>query len=270
EYWSFLFKMKKKAQVVYSLLPENFILYFFSFIFVLFLASYCYSVIKHKGRTWDHSYTFLLLICAVPLGFYGFYYRRFQDEYMAEFMPPLVLTGAVGIDWLLLKIKPWLERKMQLFLLFLPAVLLGSVYALVFNYRYQWNNPHGGTHNLSAVYEAVDFVEKNAAQQEILTAAIIIPYLSDNPLAFRMSRPALFGYPQLASEIKHTLYPTDEEIIVGLRKKPISWVILDKTTRDSFFRGHPGIEKVLQKEYTVIKVVADEWTGTVYEIARRK
>jgi len=80
----------------------------------------------------------------------------------------------------------------------------------------------------------------------------------------------IFGYPHLKPEIKYTLFPSDREILNYLESRPVSWAVFDRTTWETFSRGHPEIEEYLRSNYNVIKEIPNERTGTVLEIAQRK
>jgi len=149
-------------------------------------------------------------------------------------------------------------------------LLLPIGYCLFTNYRYQWFHQHGGTHAPEALKEAVSFVEDNVpSDEEIFTAAAVVPFLTGHDLALDMSRPVIFGYPHLDPQIKDTLFPSDQEIISHLETRPVNWAVFDRTTWETFSRGHPEIEKYLKKNYNIVKTIPNERTGTLIEIAKK-
>ena len=267
EYMSFGFKMKKKFEIFYGALGENFLLYFLVVVFAVFLVARLVRVLRGAGRL-GRNWVFLLLFVSVPFLFYGLYYRRLQAEYLAEFMPAMVLMSAVALDQMIESVK----GKMQSVKSFaVPIAIVFGLPLLAVNYRYQWEHQHGGTFAPEALGEVLNFLEDTVPpDEEIFTAAVIVPFLSGHKLAFDISRPVIFGYPHLAPEVKYALFPTDDEVLAHLAGHPVRWVIFDKTTRDTFFRGHPEIEKYLQENYNVVKVVPNDRTGTIIEIAARR
>ncbi len=306
EYWSFGFKLKKKWEIFYGALGENFILYALAVVFAVFVVIKVVEFLKgdkeDRGRvisayadkrdwpctTWGARFAkerdlrrlgFFLFYAAVPVLFYGIYYRRMQAEYLAEFMPVFVLMGAVAVNFLILcasRCSSGLQSAIKREINFATTRLCWLIIAVVLlpilfiNYRYMWNNQHGGTFAPEALAEAEEFVRENVGEEEeIFTAAVIVPFLADRPLAFKMSRPVIFGYPHLGSEIKYTLFPRDEEILTYLEEKPVKWAIFDRTTWETFSRGHPELEEYLKETYNIVKEIPNERTGNLLEIGSR-
>lgn len=264
EYMSFGFTMRKKFEIFYSAIPENFILYILTAVFAIILISWIRGWIREKKV--ERNHLFLLIFCSIPFLFYGLYYKRMQAEYLAEFMPAFVLMSAVALDHLVESSR----FKVQGSKFFIFPFLIFNCSLLIFNFRYMWLHQHGGTFAPEALKLAVEFLRENVdSDEEIFTAAVIIPFLSGHKLSLDISRPVIFGYPHLRSETKYTLFPHDEEIIDHLEETPVNWVIFEKATRDTFFRGHPEIEKYLKENYNVVEVIPNQRTGTVLEIAKR-
>ncbi len=258
EYMSFGFTLKKKFEVFYGAFGENFILYFLAVVFAVIVVK---RVVRQ--RQIEKNWAFLLILCSVPFLFYGLYYRRLQAEYLAEFMPALVLMSAVALDKCSSGLQSALKTRSELryHTLFL---LLPIAYCLFTNYRYQWHNQHGGTFAPEALKEAVSYVKKNIPpDEEIFTGAVIIPFLSGHELSFNISRPVIFGYPHLKPEIKYTLFPQDHEIINHLEARPVEWAVFDRTTWETFSRGHPELEDYLKNNYNIVKTIPNKRTGTV-------
>lgn len=268
EYMSFGFKLRKKFEVFYGAFPENFFLYILGAVFTVLVLIRAIRWVRE--RRVEKNYLFLLLFCAVPFLFYGLYYRRMQAEYLAEFMPALVLMSAVALDYCISGFQSALGSRTEV-RYYLTTLLPITCYLLLFNYRYQWSHQHGGTFAPEALSEAVSYVRENVPpDEEIFTAAVVIPFLSGHKLSFDMSRPVIFGYPHLAPEIKYTLFPQDGEILHHLETRPVDWAIFDRTTWETFSRGHPEIEKYLKENYNTVEVIPNERTGTILEIATRK
>ncbi len=339
EYWSFGFKLKKKWEIFYGARWENFILYALTAVFAVVLVLKIVEIFTTESypkrtRNKQFSFTlfpklqdifdreggwiFFLIYAAVPVLFYGIYYRRMQPEYLAEFMPLFVMMAAVAVDFLTLRASNLFHFQFFSFrdvffgasseqshpelgypepchsnenqkpdsgstsrgFRFEPGMTLkkscGACLALFtlsllfINYRYMWKNQHGGTFAPEALAEAETFVRENVAEgEEIFTAAVIIPFLADRPLTFKMSRPVIFGYPHLDPNIRYTLFPNDEEILTYLEEKPVNWAIFDRTTWETFSRGHPELEQYLKDKYSIMHTIPNKRTGTVLEIGSR-
>ena len=265
EYMSFGFTLKKKFEVFHGALGENFILYFLAVIFVAVLAVKVGGWVRE--RRVERNWLFLLVFCSVPFLFYGLYYRRLQAEYLAEFMPALVLMSAVALD----RVVESAKCKVQSAKFFVFPFLIFNFSLLTFNFRYMWLHQHGGDFSPEALESSVRFVQSEVApDEEIFTAVVAIPFLSGNPLALNISRPTIFGYPHLEPGIKYALFPTEEAIINYLENKPVNWIIIEHEVRDMYLRSDERLEDYLLHQYDIIKVVVDKRTGTEIRIAQRR
>jgi len=272
EYMSFGFTLRRKFEVFYGALGENFLLYFLVAVFAAILATRVIRAIggmrrvgvQELGRNW----VFLLFFVSVPFLFYGLYYRRLQAEYLAEFMPAMVLMSAVALDQMVESVK--CKSKSAKFFI-VPIVIVFGLSLLAVNYRYQWEHQHGGSFSQEALESSVRFIKSEAGPgEEIFTAAVAIPFLSGNPLALNISRPVIFSYPHLSPEIKYILYPREEEIISYLRGAPVEWVVMEHEARDIFLRSGEALKDYLKHNYDIIRVIVDEDTGTEIWIACRR
>ena len=212
---------------------------------ILYLLGIVFAVLTIVKR-WYKSRDFwiLMAVAAGPLLFYGLYYKRIQPEYFASFMPGLALMGAWVVEQIA-KSKKQITKSAICYLLFVIFLI-----ADLLTFRYQLQNPRGGTFYLKPLDNVVGWIKTNTdPKDEIFTAAVSIPLLSGRHLALDISRPVLFGYPHIKPDIKYTLFPTPAEIMEYLTSQQVKYYVVEKSTRDSFYTGHDDLKKYLEDNY---------------------
>ena len=190
-------------------------------------------------KRWYREASFWLLVSVGlgPLLFYGLYYKRIQPEYFASFMPSSAILSAFVVS----------EIKNSKKLVLVIATL--SVLS-VLTFRYQLENPRGGTFYLKPLGNLVTWLKENTKPtDEIFTAAVSIPMFSGRHLALDISRPVIFGYPHLRPDIKYSLFPTTEKIMEYLSTNKVKYYIVEKATRDTFYTGHDDLRSYLELNY---------------------
>lgn len=220
------------------------------------------------AKKWFRRPEFWILmgIAAGPILFYGLYYKRFQPEYFASFMPGLTLMGALAIDHLSLTINH-LSTSVRRSILLVTLLSISLLNLLTFNYQLQ--NPRGGTFYLKSLNQIVSWVKSNTSpNDEIFTAAVSVPLFSGRPLALDISRPVIFGYPHITPDIKYDLFPTTTEIMTYIDAHNVKYYLVEKSTRDSFYTGHDDLKAYLESNYRHLKTF-DNPTNPIEVLVRR-
>lgn len=159
-------------------------------------------------------------------------------EYLADFIPAIVVAGAVSVagpaarlhptsaqsnlarSWGPRLTSPALHRIVLVILLLLNIASLRSVY----------NRPWTGMFTRNAVMQTAAWLRDNIPiRDEIFTAAVIIPYLSGHHVPFNLSHPQWYRYSFISQQDKNTFLPaySDVQKVVDTR---VSWVLRDQLT----------------------------------------
>jgi|GEM_PF-2110706 len=232
------FVMRSKISEFFYLRVDYGLFYFLSIAFA--------ALTLIKGWYKEKKFWVLGALAFGPIIFYGFYYKRLQPEYFASFIPGFVLISAFVLDYFRSLI---IRRK-----LFIALFILLFAGANLSSFRYQLANPRGGTFYLKPLDIVVSWIKENTKPtDEIFTAAVAIPLLSNRPLALNISRPVIFGYPHIATTIKYALFPTPEEIMSYLDTHQVPYYVVEKSTRDSFYTGHDELQEYLFSHYRYLK-----------------
>ncbi len=171
----------------------------------------CIAVLRnHKvliGASWIATLTILYFLWPTHL-----------VEYLADFIPAIVVAGAVAIGSLnLSKVHASI---LTLLLLGLSLSSLRSVYI----------HPWTGMFTRDAVVQSAAWILKSIPMdQQIFTAAVIIPYLSGHHVPFNLSHPQWYGYAFISQNDKSIFLPSYGELEKVVQQE-VSWVLRDQLT----------------------------------------
>ncbi|MFH1354146.1 MAG: glycosyltransferase family 39 protein [bacterium] len=171
---------------------------------------------------------------------------KFHANYIGEFLPPLVLLGALGAPVLMRKSAGrWLVLAVMLWALFVSGYV-----TLVYE--------HTGTFQLQALREAAEWTKNNIPkQEEIFTGAAAVPYLSGHHTALNIAHPRWYAYEftRKDPERLNTFLPPAEEMVQAF--KEAEWFLMDKQTGFSFLMEYSEIEGGLEQEFEAVKGISN-------------
>jgi 4-amino-4-deoxy-L-arabinose transferase-like glycosyltransferase len=191
--------------------------------------------------------------------FYAFWIK-FSANYLAEFLPPLVLAAAFGAVWLRNNFagkKYWLS--------FIFIVLFWANYSSAMN---SFKFDHTGTFHWSAILEAADYLKKNVPQNELVeTAAVAIPYVSGHHVPYDASHPTWYAYGFIEPELRNVFMAPSEKMQETMLKD-VNWFVEEKVTIFSYFLEYPKIKEDVETNFT--KVLELENFSNPISIYKRK
>lgn len=185
---------------------------------------------------------------------------KFHANYLAEFIPPLVVISAFGAVSLYNRLQtrlflerdyPVMELLRRVFMVGLSAILLWSI--TVSNYI-TFLFEHTGTFSQGSVQEAAAWARENIPLDEpIFTGAAIIPYLSGHHTALDIAHPRWYAYEftRKDTERLNTFLPSAEEMVQAYREA--EWFLLEKQTGFSFLMEYTEIEAGLERDWVSVK-----------------
>jgi 4-amino-4-deoxy-L-arabinose transferase-like glycosyltransferase len=191
--------------------------------------------------------------------FYAFWIK-FSANYLAEFLPPLVLAAALGAVWL----KNNFSGK-KYWLVFVFIVLSWANYSSAMN---AFKFDHTGTFHWSAILEAADYLKKNVPQNELVeTAAVAIPYVSGHHVPYDAAHPTWYAYGFIEPELRNVFMAPSEKMQETMLKD-VKWFVGEKLTAFSYFLEYPKIEEDVNNNFT--KVFEIENFSNPISIYKRK
>jgi 4-amino-4-deoxy-L-arabinose transferase-like glycosyltransferase len=187
---------------------------------------------------------------AVPVGYLAalaflyFLWPILLPEYLGDFLLPLTMIGAC--------IFRALSNNT---IVYRAAIIVVSV-ATVWSLASIWRTPWTGMFSRTAITEAATWLQEHVPKNEqIFTAAVIIPYMSGHSVPFHISHPQWYQYSFISQEDKRVFLPSKEALQDELATH-VSWAILDQLSDYSY----PGI---LNASWQPIHVVSNT---TIYRV----
>lgn len=210
---------------------------FLTFVWILIFQKKKLLHLRNRG----YLLIFLLLIF---MGSGYFLYSAFDPNYFAEFLIPLVLISSVSLIIL------FQEKKF-----ILPLILLIAVLALL-SYYYGFNFPHTGQYSQKNIKEALRHMKENGAENdEILTSALIIPYLSGRNAILKISHPTIYRYGRIMEADRDILVPSLGQIEKYMEENKTKFVVIDQNFRNTYFKFHEVFENYVMENYERKKVI---------------
>ncbi len=187
----------------------------------------------------------------VPLWVFGlviFYtnWIKFHANYIAEFIPPLVVLSAYGAVALRDRLPRYLCE--AVWLVVIGAIVVTGYVTFVFE--------HTGTFQQEAVAEAAAWAKENIpADQAIFTGAAVVPYVSGQHVALDIAHPRWYAYEFTRKDPVrlNTFLPSAEKMLEAFRKS--EWVLMEQQTGFSFLMEYSEIEKSINEDFQAVHVV---------------
>lgn len=166
---------------------------------------------------------------------------KFTANYLAEFLPALVLLAGAGVAWC------WQCLPLRRVTIPLLAVLV--FWGALSSARSGYDFPHTGTFDLETLQDVVGYVRKNVPSDEpLLTAAVAIPVASGHRVPFDVAHPTHYAYGFIEPEVRNVYMAPVEQLLAVIRRD-VDWVVLERLTAFSYFREYPDVEQLVQEEF---------------------
>lgn len=196
------------------------------------------------------------------LVFFYMNWIKFHANYIAEFIPPLILLAGVGIVYVFDRIQAplflssdyppiALARKFMVGL-----VMLVMVWLLFVSQYITFMFPHTGTFDQASAREAAQWArEFIPADDEIFTGAALIPYLSGHRVSLDIAHPRWYAYEFTRKDTQrlNTFLPPAEEMVAAFREA--KWFLLEQQTAFSFLAEYSDIERGLETDFVKVHEV---------------
>lgn len=198
------------------------------FFYGLLLVAVCIAIMRDRvlvGAGWIASLTVLYWLWPTHL-----------VEYLADFIPSVVIAGSVAI--VSFRLKQWQMYGVIGIFMCTTIASLSSVYI----------KPWTGMFTREAVWQSAQWLTENVSlQEEIFTAAVIVPYVSGHRVPFHLSHPQWYRYSFITEQDKNTFLPPYDQVQQTVQNN-ISWILRDQLTRYVY----PDMSlKAFQKVYSI-------------------
>ncbi|MEX2055055.1 MAG: hypothetical protein WD972_02640 [Candidatus Andersenbacteria bacterium] len=147
----------------------------------------------------------------------------FLPDYAADFFPAVTLFGAAVIAGL--------SRRTVLGHALITLLIISNVLSLMSAYNTSWL----GTFNRAAVLEAAAMIRNTVPpDEEIFTAAVIVPYASGHRAMADLSHPYWYQYTFIDPTIRNVFLPPQQKIALLLEQDCVQWAVVEHLTRYAF------------------------------------
>lgn len=199
-----------------------------------------------EGRASRAELSLLLLPLAWIGGLLAVYasWIKFTANYLAEFLPAVVLLAASGSFWL---VRTYGHRRIVLLLVSILVALGGYTSA-----RSGYTFKHTGTFDLSAMRDVAAFLRSQVPPEEpLLTAAVGIPVLSGHRVLFDIAHPTHYAYGYIEPEVRDIYLPPASEMVQAVLTD-VRWAVVERLTAFSYFREYPEIDRHVEENFDVV------------------
>lgn len=189
---------------------------------------------------------------------------KFHANYIAEFLPPLVVLAASGVQVLWQRLVnldiAYLGMSVSgalrgLLAVLLAVVLFWTMFTTSFvTYVYE----HTGTFQLQAVSEAAAWARKNIPRDDVIfTGAALIPYVSGHRVALDIAHPRWYAYQFTRDDPQRlaTFLPSVSEMVSAFEAAP--WFLLEQQTEFSFFMEYPAIQEAVGRDFERVQGISN-------------
>lgn len=187
---------------------------------------------------------------------------KFHANYIAEFIPPLILLAGPGVMYLFDRLRAplflasdyppiALARKLGV-----GVVMLLLVWLLFVSQYITFAFPHTGTFDQASAKEAAEWARAYIPdQEEIFTGAALIPYLSGHRISLDIAHPRWYAYEFTRKDTQrlNTFLPPAEEMVAAF--KEAQWFLLEQQTAFSFLAEYADIERGLKEDFVELQAI---------------
>lgn len=183
-----------------------------------------YALVKERLSV---SVVMCLLWLIALIGLYGAW-PALMPEYLADFLPPLALLAALGA-------LRFVQRYGQRGITALGVLFLINVSIVVYTAVAPWT----GMYAVTATQQAAQVLSQHVPlTHPILTAAVLIPYLSGHQVYGDIAHPLWYHYRFIDEEKKQVFLPPLSAVQEDYDAGHIPWLLNDRVTTYAYFAGH--------------------------------
>ena len=262
-YFALLFIGARKMGIRGEFYTPSVLIPFLAIIWIVIATKLLDFSKKIKLKVKQLSFLIPFSFIITPLLSYGLW-TKFHPNYFSEFLIGFTLAAAIFLASL--KVEKMTALLKFSFTILIVATMFSSVH-------FALTLPHTGAFQIKPLYEARDYLRKNAdPEDEIFTSAAIIPFLSGHRLVLNITHPTIYKYSWISEDIVAKLGPTLDDVQNYLEENKTPWVIVESSTRSDYFVDRADFYNYIKENYRLKKTIYNQIRNTPMpiEIYKRK
>lgn len=166
----------------------------------------------------------------------------FLVDYSLDFFPPLIIASSI----ILAKVWNHYPR------IFKITIALVFLVLNIFSYVSVCKHPWTGMFDKKAVTAmATVLKDKVPVDEPVLTAAVIVPYLSGHKVAGNIGHPLWYRYNFIKDRTKNTFLPPFLELETDFKQGKIKWLLMEHLTDYVYLRGESNLINEISENWVL-------------------
>lgn len=191
----------------------------------------------------------ILLIPFLWMGTLGIFYvvwPTFLVDYAADFFAPLTIIFSVLVV-LLTK-----QRDKRIVCVAIFAFVFINIASLVSSHKHPWT----GMFNSESVKSMAGEINRSVSPgEDILTAAVIVLYVSNHKVFKDISHPLWYGYDFIVIGKKDAFLPKWEDVAAEIKNGQTKWLLMEHLTDYAYLRGKDNLINELNNNWELVSTV---------------
>jgi hypothetical protein len=173
----------------------------------------------------------------------------FLPDYMADFFAPLtiIFSALVAMFW------SYCAKSIRYVIIFI-FVLINAL-SLISSFKHPWTGMFKGESVNSVAEEINKLVPKG---ERVLTAAVIIPYISGHSVFGEISHPLWYRYDFINTGKKDVFLPAWKDVSVEIRNGQTKWFLVEHLTDYAYLRGKDNLIDELEKNWELVLAIPND------------
>lgn len=187
----------------------------------------------------------------------------FLPDYAADFLVPVSLLGV----WVTSKI--WKQNILFIRILVVACFCLLNVISYLSIFMTPWTGMFTAQSSKKMAIEMVKLIPKD---EPVLTAAVIIPYLSGHKTLFNISHPLWYRYEFIADDEKNIFLPPWEKVASAIKNGEVGWILMEHLTDYAYFRNFDQLINEMDENWELVTSVPNNtgFRSNTLKLYRRK
>lgn len=172
----------------------------------------------------------------------------FMPEYLIDFFAPIVILASIALSSAHKYSHP-------LAYTLCASAIVAGIYGSLNTYAKPWT----GMFTSSAIKEmSAELINTIPQNENIFTAAAILPYASGHNIPHNISHPLWYRYAFLPDNTKNTFLPPLSVIEEEIESGPVQWAVVEHLTDYAYLRHESNLITLFGKNWQLVKEIPNE------------
>lgn len=183
------------------------------------------------------------------LGVLYIVWPTFLLDYAADFFAPLtiIFSALVAVIW------GHSAKSIQYAVIFVFVFM--NIASMVSLYKHPWT----GMFNSESVKSMAGEIKMLVPSKEnILTAAVIVPYVSGHNVFGGISHPLWYRYDFIDTDVKNVFLPEWKDVASEIENGQTRWLLMEHLTDYTYLRGKDNLINELEKNWELVVTVSND------------